>query len=206
MSLYACVIIRENYVFLSLSANFSRYDIHHLNKATSPVPASLRWWTGSSGVSDLRTRCCLTSITGRLFIQWRLKLDGAHLRRMEILVVKLALGCLLPVTEAMAAWREAHCGFSNNSEPNGSFESTKFSSFNPVSSNKFLCVCRRAASRAWGNPLSVSEFTIAKTNICSCIQRCSSWPSCCLVRDKGSVKKSGTEEWRLCGLPLTQGK
>lgn len=139
MSLYACVIIRENYVFLSLSANFSRYDIHHLNKATSPVPASLRWWTGSSGVSDPRTRCCLTSITGRLFIQWRLKLDGAHLRRMEILVVKLAVGCLLPVTEAMAAWREAHCGFSNNSEPNGSFESTKFSSFNPVSSN--FCVC-----------------------------------------------------------------
>lgn len=168
------------------------------------VPAQRRW-TGSSGVSDPRTRRCLTSITDRLFIQWRLKLNGAHLRRMEM-VVKLALGCLLRVTEAMAAWREAHCGLSNNSEPNGSFESTKFSSFNPVSSNKFLRVFRRAASRAWGNPLSVSEFTIAKTNICSCIQRCSSWPSCCLVRDKGSVKKSGTEEWRLCGLPLTQGK
>lgn len=84
--------------------------------------------------------------------------------------------------------------------------STKFSSFNPVSRNKFLHACCRAASRAWGNPLSVSEFTIAKTNICSCIQRCSSWPSCCLVRDKGSVKMSGTEEWRLCGSPLTQGK
>lgn len=85
MSLYACVIIRENYVFLSLSANFSRYDIHHLNKATSPVPASLsrassgpsseevnwlkwRFWSSHQTLSHLHHRQALYSVTPE--IRW----------------------------------------------------------------------------------------------------------------------------------------
>lgn len=61
-------------------------------------------------VFDPHTRRCLTSTADRLFIQWRLKLDGALFQGGGNVVVELASGLPLPIPGATEASGEIGCG------------------------------------------------------------------------------------------------